>query len=241
MTDFEEAGGLFDTNGLALRPPIHPKTRKKEDFVNGKDHGGIALCTGAIGWHFCPRDSLNVIINQPTSLFFVSSLPPSRHCRHRGTAAIDSPPLCTVANTRRREKGCGALSALGENVLLTVGLDGLTREHRTESNNTLAGQLGRPSQAMKFFVKGGSSGGAWSPPHLSVDYTGDKKFHGLGVADRAGLERVCCSFTRVRWSAHRAVPHSCTSSGQQNVFPEGGESATTLLSSSGVCHRTEWR
>ena len=70
--------------------------------------------------------------------------------------------------------------------------------------------------------------------HLVPGY---EKCHGLGVADRAGLERVCCSFTRVRCflvSPSRAVPHSCTSSGQQNGFPEGEESATTLLSSSGV-------
>ena len=59
------------------------------------------------GWHFCPRDSLNVIINQPTSLWLFSF-----------EVAIESPPLCTEANTRR-EKGCGdrpntnSLSALG--------------------------------------------------------------------------------------------------------------------------------
>ena len=84
---------------------------------------GVLRFNGAAwetGWHFCPRDSLNVIINQPTCLFFEAPPPPpSRHCRHRVTAAIESPPLCTEANTRRREKGCGALSALGENVLLT--------------------------------------------------------------------------------------------------------------------------
>ena len=118
------------------------------------------------GWHFCPRDSLNVIINQPTSLFFEApsvfffhyprlSGTQRQKCKggggiafersgvgdwvaflskgftqrhHQSThfsvvfffeGAIESPPLCTEANSRG-EKGCGdrpntnSLSALGE-------------------------------------------------------------------------------------------------------------------------------
>ena len=69
---------------------------------------GVLRFNGAAwetGWHFCPRDSLNVIINQPTSLFFEA---------HRVTATLNG-----GKHTRRREKGCGALFALGETVLLT--------------------------------------------------------------------------------------------------------------------------
>ena len=39
--------------------------------------GGVLRFNGAAwetGWHFCPRDSLNVIINQPTSLFFEAAM-----------------------------------------------------------------------------------------------------------------------------------------------------------------------
>ena len=96
---------------------------------------GVLRFNGAAwetGWHFCPRDSLNVIINQPTSLFFEA---------FSSRGAIESPPLCTEANTRG-EKGCGdrpntnSLSALGGTftdrmMCNCVGLhDGLTREHR---------------------------------------------------------------------------------------------------------------
>ena len=195
MTDFEEAGGLFDTNGLALTlslPPIHPKTRlstplhlptlpRKISYGKAPAHRGWGYCvsterrgrlggtfvqgihstsssinpllffSGTLppfvwdsktkikrGWGYCVGDWVALLSkgftqrhHQSTHFSFfrgpaataaaaaIASLPPSRHCRHRVTAAIDSPPLCTVANTRRREKGCGALSALGENVLLT--------------------------------------------------------------------------------------------------------------------------
>ena len=96
---------------------------------------GVLRFNGAAwetGWHFCPRDSLNVIINQPTSLFFEA---------FSSRGAIESPPLCTEANTRG-EKGCGdrpntnSLSALGGTftdrmMCNCVGFhDGLTREHR---------------------------------------------------------------------------------------------------------------
>ena len=64
---------------------------------------------------------------------------------------------------------------------------------------------------MKFFVTGyqmaGLVGVFGHTPHLSLDYTGDEKFHGLGVADGSGLERVCRSFTRVRFSL---VSPSCS-------------------------------
>ena len=55
---------------------IIPAIRYKEDFVwQGTSSPGVGVLrfNGAAwetGWHFCPRDSLNVIINQPTSLFF---------------------------------------------------------------------------------------------------------------------------------------------------------------------------
>ena len=86
MTDSEEAGGLFDTNGLALTlslPPIHPKTSlstplhlptlpRKISYGKGSPlrfNGATWETGGTFG------DSLNVIINQPTSLFFEA--PPS--------------------------------------------------------------------------------------------------------------------------------------------------------------------
>ena len=52
----------------------------KEDFVwQGTSSPGVGVLrfNGAAwetGWHFCPRDSLNVIINQPTSLFFEAAM-----------------------------------------------------------------------------------------------------------------------------------------------------------------------
>ena len=52
----------------------------KEDFVwQGTSSPGVGVLrfNGAAwetGWHFCPRDSLNVIINQPTSLFFEATM-----------------------------------------------------------------------------------------------------------------------------------------------------------------------
>ena len=126
----------------------------KEDFVwQGTSSPGVGVWrfNGAAwetGWHFCPRDSLNVIINQPTSLFFEA---------FSSRGAIESPPLCTEANTRG-EKGCGdrpntnSLSALGGTFTARmmcncVGFhDGLTREHRTWVNNCQLApcQLGRP-------------------------------------------------------------------------------------------------
>ena len=155
MTDFEEAGGLFDTNGLALTlslPPIHPKTRlstplhlptlpRKISYGKAPAHRGWGYCVsterrGRLGGTFVQgihstSSSINPLLffSRPHPFFFsaakikrgwgycaaaIASLPPSTHRRHRVTA-----PFCTVANTRRREKGCGALSALGENVLLT--------------------------------------------------------------------------------------------------------------------------
>ena len=77
---------------------------------------GVLRFNGAAwetGWHFCPRDSLNVIINQPTSLLFFFF-----------EGAIESSPLCTETNTRG-EKGCGdrpntnSLSALSGELSLT--------------------------------------------------------------------------------------------------------------------------
>ena len=67
------------------------------------------------------------------------------------------------------------------------------------------------TQAMKFFViganrqrDGGMTKHSHKTRHLATD---DEKFHGLGVADRAGLERACCLSTRVRCSL---VSPSCS-------------------------------
>ena len=46
------------------------------------------------GWHFCPRDSLNVIINQPTCLFFEAAA---------AAAVIESPPSSTRRYSVRRQ------------------------------------------------------------------------------------------------------------------------------------------
>ena len=141
------------TDGIAAHPFFFSTTPVclglKDKNVKGV---GVLRFNGAAwetGWHFCPRDSLNVIINQPTSLFFEA---------FSSRGAIESPPLCTEANTRG-EKGCGdrpntnSLSALGGTftdrmMCNCVGFhDGLTREHRTwgVNNCQLAPcQLGRP-------------------------------------------------------------------------------------------------
>ena len=63
---------------IAPRPPFQDPP--KEDFVwQGTSSPGVGVLrfNGAAwetGWHFCPRDSLNVIINQPTSLFFEATM-----------------------------------------------------------------------------------------------------------------------------------------------------------------------
>ena len=62
----------------SLAPPFQDPP--KEDFVwQGTSSPGVGVLrfNGAAwetGWHFCPRDSLNVIINQPTSLFFEAAM-----------------------------------------------------------------------------------------------------------------------------------------------------------------------
>ena len=75
------------TDGIAAHPFFFSTTPVclglKDKNVKGV---GVLRFNGAAwetGWHFCPRDSLNVIINQPTSLFFeaFSSRAPSSHRR----------------------------------------------------------------------------------------------------------------------------------------------------------------
>ena len=62
----------------SLAPPFQDPP--KEDFVwQGTSSPGVGVLrfNGAAwetGWHFCPRDPLNVIINQPTSLFFEAAM-----------------------------------------------------------------------------------------------------------------------------------------------------------------------
>ena len=61
---------------MKIAPPPPFQDPPKEDFVwQGTSSPGVGVlrfngATWETGWHFCPRDSLNVIINQPTSLFF---------------------------------------------------------------------------------------------------------------------------------------------------------------------------
>ena len=97
---------------------------------------GVLRFNGAAwetGWHFCPRDSLNVIINQPTSLLF-------RGRCHRVTAALDGDKhqrregLWRSAEHERAVRPRGTFT--DRMMCNCVGFhDGLTREHCTWVNN----------------------------------------------------------------------------------------------------------
>ena len=144
MTDSEEAGGLFDTNGLALTlslPPIHPKTRlstplhlptlpRKISYGKAPAHRGWGYCVsterrGRLGGTFVQGIHSTSSINQPTFVLFFSRPRRRRRRRHRVTAAIESPLPSTHRHSVRwqtpdDERRVVALSPpSGENVLLT--------------------------------------------------------------------------------------------------------------------------
>ena len=126
-----------------------------------------------------------------------------------------------------------------------MGCDQRTPHSSKRTTHSLQASSVGHTQAMKFFVTGCQSllGVLGTPPPPIWQPVTKNFMAWVWPTELAWSECVVrlleCG---VLWSQPIAQSHTVAHHLVSKTFsPEGGESATTLLSSSGVCHRTEWR